>query len=130
MDQQDIRTLKILEEIEEDQSPSQRAIARKLNISLGLANSFITRLVNKGYFKITNIPANRVKYILTPKGTAEKLDSLMNLSNIHLIIIKSGSIQYSAKKNIFCAVAGFQVCKALLGVKLRHSNVDMALRTI
>jgi DNA-binding MarR family transcriptional regulator len=72
MDYQDIRTLKILEEIEHDHTPSQRAIARKLNISLGLANSFIKRLASKGYFKITNIPKNRVKYILTPKGVAEK----------------------------------------------------------
>jgi hypothetical protein len=43
-----------------------------LNISLGLVNSFIKRLVNKGYLKITNIPKNRLKYILTPKGAAEK----------------------------------------------------------
>ena len=72
MDQQDIRTLKILEEIEQKQTPSQRHLARKLNVSLGLVNSFIKRLAHKGYFKVTNIPANRVKYILTPKGMAEK----------------------------------------------------------
>jgi DNA-binding MarR family transcriptional regulator len=72
MDQQDIRTLKILEEIDKDQTPSQRDMARKLNISLGLVNSFIKRLVHKGYFKITHIPANRVRYILTPKGMTEK----------------------------------------------------------
>lgn len=72
MDQQDIRTLKILEEIEQKQTPSQRHLARKLNVSLGLVNSFIKRLAHKGYFKVTNIPANRVKYILTPKGAAEK----------------------------------------------------------
>lgn len=72
MDNQDIRTLKILEEIENNHSPSQRDLARQLNISLGLVNSFIKGLVNKGYFKVTTIPANRVKYILTPKGVAEK----------------------------------------------------------
>ena len=72
MDNQDIRTLKILEEIENNHAPSQRDMARKLNVSLGLVNSFIKRLARKGYFKITTIPANRVKYILTPKGVAEK----------------------------------------------------------
>ena len=72
MDNQDIRTLKILEEIDNDHTPSQRDLSRKLNISLGLVNSFIKRLAQKGYFKITNIPKNRVKYILTPKGAAEK----------------------------------------------------------
>ncbi len=52
--------------------PSQRHLARQLNISLGLVNSFIKRLAQKGYFKITHIPKNRVRYILTPKGAAEK----------------------------------------------------------
>lgn len=72
MEQQDLRTLKILEEIERNQSPSQREIARKLNISLGLANSFLKRLAQKGYVKVTTIPRNRIRYILTPKGFAEK----------------------------------------------------------
>jgi len=72
MDTQDLRTLKILEEIDNDHTPSQRDLSKKLNISLGLVNSFVRRLANKGYFKITTIPKNRVKYILTPKGTAEK----------------------------------------------------------
>jgi len=72
MDNQDLRTLKILEEIEKDKAPSQRYLAGKLNISLGLVNSFIKRLAQKGLFKVKNIPKNRVKYILTPKGAAEK----------------------------------------------------------
>ena len=72
MDNKDLRTLKILEEIEKDKAPSQRYLAGKLNISLGLVNSFIKRLAGKGLFKIKNIPKNRVKYILTPKGAAEK----------------------------------------------------------
>jgi len=72
MDRKDIRTLKILEEIDNDHTPSQRDLSKKLNISLGLVNSFVKRLTNKGYFKIKNIPKNRVKYILTPKGAAEK----------------------------------------------------------
>ena len=72
MDKKDIRTLKILEEIDNDHTPSQRDLSKKLNISLGLVNSFVKRLANKGYFKINNIPKNRVKYILTPKGAAEK----------------------------------------------------------
>ena len=64
--------MKLLEAIESDQVSSQRDMARKLNVSLGLVNSFIKRLAHKGYFKITTIPKNRIKYILTPKGAAEK----------------------------------------------------------
>lgn len=72
MDSHDIHALRILEEIEKDDSQSQRELAKKLDISLGLVNSFIKRLAHKGYFKITTIPKNRAKYILTPKGFAEK----------------------------------------------------------
>ena len=72
MDPQELRTLQLLEEIEKNHMPSQRQLARELNISLGLVNSFIKRLAQKGYFKITHIPKNRVKYILTAKGAAEK----------------------------------------------------------
>jgi len=72
MDVQDIRTLKLLEEIDKDIIYSQRDLARKMNVSLGLVNSFIKRLAHKGYFKIKTIPRKRIKYILTPKGVAEK----------------------------------------------------------
>jgi len=72
MDLKDIRILKILEKAGDEHLPSQRDLARDLNISLGLVNSFVKRLVKKGYFKITHIPKNRVRYILTPQGAAEK----------------------------------------------------------
>jgi DNA-binding Lrp family transcriptional regulator len=72
MDPQDIRSLQILEELENDYASSQRDLARNLNISLGLVNSFMKRLAKKGYVKITTIHRNRVKYILTPRGFAEK----------------------------------------------------------
>jgi len=72
MKPQDLQTLRILEEIGRNESTSQRELAKKLDVSLGLVNAFIKRLYHKGYFKITTIPRNRVKYLLTPKGFAEK----------------------------------------------------------
>ena len=72
MDPKDIRTLKILEKVDNDVVPSQRDLARDLNISLGLVNSFIKRLVKKGYFKARHIPKNRMRYYLTPQGASEK----------------------------------------------------------
>ena len=72
MNPQDLRTLHLLEEIERNNSPSQRQLASNLNVSVGLVNSFVKRLAGKGYFKITHIPKNRVRYLLTTKGAAEK----------------------------------------------------------
>ena len=72
MDQDELRTLKLLEAVDSKEPPTQRELARDLNISLGLVNAFMKRLAKKGYFKITHIPKNRVKYLLTPKGALEK----------------------------------------------------------
>lgn len=72
MKQQDIRMLKLMESLERDPKKTQRDLAEELNISLGLVNSFIKRLIQKGFFKIKTIPRNRIKYILTPKGMYEK----------------------------------------------------------
>jgi len=72
MDMNSLRTLRILENIEEGPSLSQRDLARALNISLGLANSFVKRLAGKGYFEMTTVPKSKAKYIITPKGIAEK----------------------------------------------------------
>ncbi|MCP3875777.1 MAG: winged helix-turn-helix transcriptional regulator [Desulfobacteraceae bacterium] len=72
MDINKLNQLRLLEEIEGNNNSSQRDFSNRLNISLGLVNAFIKRLVNKGYCKVTSIPKKRVKYILTPKGAAEK----------------------------------------------------------
>lgn len=72
MDKEDIHILRLMGEIEQDGSSSQRELSQRLDLSLGLINTFLKRLVNKGYFKVKTIPRNRVKYFLTPKGLARK----------------------------------------------------------
>lgn len=59
-------------EIDRNGDHSQRELSRRLNISLGLVNAFLKRLVNKGYFKVKTMPRNRLKYFLTPEGLARK----------------------------------------------------------
>ena len=66
------RTFQLLTEIDKDNHISQRALSTKLGIALGLTNSIITRCVRKGYIKISTIPKNRIKYLITPKGFTEK----------------------------------------------------------
>jgi DNA-binding MarR family transcriptional regulator len=68
----DIHILRLMGEIGQNGARSQRDLARRLNLSLGLVNRFLKRLVNKGYFKIMTMPKNRVKYFLTPEGLARK----------------------------------------------------------
>lgn len=72
MDKEDIHILRLMGEIERNGDHSQRELSRRLNISLGLVNTFLKRLVNKGYFKVKTMPRKRVKYFLTPEGLARK----------------------------------------------------------
>ena len=62
----------LLKELTKEPVVTQRALAARLNIALGLVNAYVKRLYKKGYIKIKTLPENRIKYIITPKGFAEK----------------------------------------------------------
>lgn len=66
------KSLLLLDEISKGEQLSQRVLSKKLNIALGLVNSYIKHLVSKGYITIKAIPAKRYAYYLTPKGFTEK----------------------------------------------------------
>ena len=66
------RELQALEELTTNSNVTQRHLAEKLEVALGLTNLMIRRFVNKGYVKIVNIQKNRIRYLITPKGIAEK----------------------------------------------------------
>lgn len=72
MDKEDLHILRLMGEIDRNGNYTQRELSHRLNLSLGLVNTFLKRLVNKGYFKVSTMPRNRVKYFLTPKGLARK----------------------------------------------------------
>ncbi len=72
MDTESYRELKVLEELSANSSITQRHLALKLEVALGLANLMVHRLVKKGYVKVVNIRRNRIKYLLTPHGLSEK----------------------------------------------------------
>ena len=72
MDVEARRNLKALEAIASDDRVTQRTLANKLGIALGLTNIYLKRLVRKGYVKCVNLQSNRLRYLLTPKGITEK----------------------------------------------------------
>jgi len=65
-------TLEILEAIDAQSDLTQRHLARRTGIALGLTNAYLKRCVRKGLIKIHQTPANRYLYYLTPSGFAEK----------------------------------------------------------
>ena len=66
------RDLTILNAIAENDRVTQRHLARELGVAVSLANLYLRRLAIKGFVRVINIQPNRLRYILTPKGIAEK----------------------------------------------------------
>lgn len=56
----------------ESNSISQRSLSRDLGIALGLTNLLVKRLVRQGWVKVIHIKPNRMRYLVTPAGIAEK----------------------------------------------------------
>ena len=89
MDREESIELQILEEIENKGSFTQRDLAQKLKIALGLSNAYIRRLVEKGYVMVSTMPKKRVFYNLTPKGIFEK-------SRLTLLFMKDSLSYYKS----------------------------------
>jgi DNA-binding MarR family transcriptional regulator len=71
------RDLEILTAIDEGRPLTQRDLALRLGVALGLTNLYLKRLATKGYIKIVEFPRKpaarkRFRYLLTPRGIAEK----------------------------------------------------------
>ncbi len=69
----DLTALRLLQEIEENPSISQREISRRVGVSLGLTNLLIRRMARQAWIKIRSVPGRRLLYAITPKGMAEKV---------------------------------------------------------
>ena len=72
MDIEAERDLRLLEAVEQNSRITQRGLATKLGIALGLTNIYLKRLARKGYIKCVNVQSNRLTYLITPRGIAEK----------------------------------------------------------
>jgi DNA-binding MarR family transcriptional regulator len=68
----DVRELEILEKIENNSHLTQRDLSKEVGIALGLVNHLLRKMVKKGWIKIKNIDAKRIRYLITPEGAREK----------------------------------------------------------
>jgi DNA-binding MarR family transcriptional regulator len=71
------RDLEILTAIGEGRPLTQRDLAQRLGVALGLTNLYLKRLARKGFIKIVEFPRKpaarkRLRYLVTPTGIAEK----------------------------------------------------------
>jgi hypothetical protein len=63
---------RILAQVEAGRGVSQRSLASNAGIALGLTNLVLRNLVRKGWVRISRVKPNRVRYLITATGIAEK----------------------------------------------------------
>jgi DNA-binding MarR family transcriptional regulator len=127
------KSLLLLDEISKGKPLSQRDLSKKLNLALGLVNSYIKNLISKGYITIRDIPAKRYTYYLTSKGISEKsrltYEHLQNFTNLYKVARKDFRLLFSKlekdgiKKVAFC---GVDEITEIAYISLQETNLELA----
>lgn len=94
--------LGLLSEVEFDAQITQRSLAARLGVALGLTNAYLKRCILKGWIKVHEAPKRRFAYYLTPTGFSEK-------SRL--------TAQYLAASFSFFRTARENILRSLLGCK-------------
>ena len=81
MTPEELRTLTLFNTVESRPEINQRQLARELDVSLGLTNTYFQRVLKKGWVRVKQVEPRRWLYFLTPKGALEK--SRLSLSYMH-----------------------------------------------
>lgn len=119
--EQDLATLQVISEtLKEDPHASQRTLAKKANMSLGMMNAILGRFLERGWIMLTNVNGRKLAYAVTPEGISElakrgksfalrtfklanvyseALDKLLALGNLDGSILHSDQgVLYTSKK--------------------------------
>ncbi len=84
------RELELINIIGAQLGANQRRLSHLMDLSLGMTNMLIRRLIAKGFIRIEQLNKRKVQYILTPKGFVEKMHksikyTLKTINSIGLI---------------------------------------------
>lgn len=90
-------TLDLLRVIESESAPTQRGLALRLGIALGLTNAVLRRAAAKGWIKVRSAPARRYAYYLTPQGFAEKSRLTLRYLERSLTAVREAREAYAAE---------------------------------
>ena len=100
-------TLGLLNAIENEATHTQRGLAGKLGIALGLTNALVKRCVKKGLVKVMEAPTRRFAYYLTPKGFKEKSQLTAQYLSISLDFYRRARTEYE-EAVAYCETRGWK----------------------
>lgn len=87
---------RLLDAVDSGRFRSQREAAAELGIALGLVNSYVKRCVRKGWLKVSEVPARRYAYYLTPQGFDEKARLSLQYLRSSMRLFRKARKDYSA----------------------------------
>jgi len=129
----DLNAFQLLSEVADEQPISQRELAKRLGIALGLVNSYLKNFVAKGFIRIKNYPRNRYAYLLTPQGIAEKArlayQHVNYFSNLYMVTrqdylrLFKGLSQHGISRVVFC---GVDEVAEIAWLSLREAGLELA----
>jgi predicted transcriptional regulator len=127
------RAFLLMEEIAHEEPVTQRELSRRLDIALGLVNSYLKNLIAKGFVRIKAFPRNRYAYILTPQGIAEKsrlaYQHLSYFTNLYRVARQDYADLFRAlaasgvRRVSFC---GVDEVAEIAYLSLRESGIELA----
>lgn len=80
----ELRDLSLLEELEKNPEISQRMLAQKIGVALGVINASLRTMSAKGWIRTAGFDHRRQTHFLTPEGAAEKMRLSAHLASWRL----------------------------------------------
>ena len=112
MTPEELRTLTLFNTVENSPDINQRKLARELDISLGLTNTYFQRVLKKGWIRAKQVKPRRWLYFLTPLGLLEK--SRLSLSYMHRTLESFRDLKSKGDKHLSIlsekGVSGIHLC--------------------
>src|SRR3989338_7870941 len=130
--QEDLTHSHILQSIENGEQISQRQLSSQMGINVASINFALKKLTKRGLVKMLGVNSRRMKYILTPKGIAEKTQRAYKFfdRNFHFykavrkdVENKINSISFNDKKRV--ALYGVTDLMELAYLVIQDKELDL-----
>lgn len=92
------RELRVISEVENNPEITQRDLAQRLGVALGLTNVLLKNLAQKGYVRITQMHWNRWIYTVTPRGFTRKIQ--LTVSYIQRVLNHYADIRQTLREEL------------------------------
>ena len=120
------RELRLLEEVNSRPDLSQRQLASRLGIGLGVANSLVRHLVDKGHIKVAQDGWRKWVYTVTPEGMARK--ATLTLAYIDRFLHHYRRVKRSLCEELVQLTVGVESSVAIYGSEELAELVYLALK--